>query len=241
MPMISRARAISMALLGCALVLMSFPDGEAVGQREPEDPIVANVDTSIRGRLENIAHYRVTEHYAVYRNGGAKPVAEKTVRAEYQKSSGIHYALASESGSPMFQSRAIEPSLDSDRQANDPEMRDKLALTSDNYEFRVEPGNASLAGRDCLIIDVKARRKSIYLLNGKAWLDAKTLSLVRLEGVQSLKLSFWTGLPLITRDYENVSGFPMVIREHIEAHSYLFGQTTVEIDYQDYEVLRKLK
>ena len=207
----------------------------------PEDPVVAQVESSIRDRLVNIAQFKVTEDYRVYRNGSDKPAAQKVFRAEYEKNSGMRYTDLGGGGSTMLQSRAIEPPRTSDREGNDPKMRDQVALTSDNYDFQREPGNVSLNGRDCLIFDITARRKSIYLLNGKAWVDAKTLSLVRIKGVQSLKLSFWAGLPEITRDYEDVNGFPMVVYEEIEAHSYLFGQTTVKIKYQDYSVVRGSK
>ena len=49
------------------------------------------------------------------------------------------------------------------------------------------------------------RQRVLHLLKGRAWVDAKTFSLVKLEGKQSASPSFWTGRPLIVRDYVPVS------------------------------------
>ena len=46
------------------------------------------------------------------------------------------------------------------------------------------------------------------------------------------------GLPLITRDFAHISGFAMVVHEEIEAHTFLFGQTVVKIDYDSYDIQR---
>jgi hypothetical protein len=156
----------------------------------------------------------------------------------YQKSTGNTYTTVSKAGSSMLRSRAIEPALESERQVNDPAMRQQVMLTADNYEFEVEPAKSSLNGRDCFVLDLKARRNTPYLVNGKAWVDAKTYLLVRIRGTQSKSSSMLAGMPLITRDFADVSGFAMVVHEEIEAHNFLLGQTVIKIDYDGYDIQR---
>ena len=120
----------------------------------------------------------------------------------------------------MWLSRAIEPALESEKEVNDVTTRYQVMLTADNYELKVEPARDSLNGRDCFVLDLKPRRKSPYLLNGKAWVDAKTYRLVRIRGTQSKSSSLLAGSPLITREFADVSGFAMVVHEEIEAHSF---------------------
>jgi hypothetical protein len=67
----------------------------------------------------------------------------------------------------------IEPSLASEKQIYDPTMRGQLMLTTDNYEISVEPARRSIGSQECAVLDVKARKASVYLINGKAWVDAK--------------------------------------------------------------------
>jgi hypothetical protein len=41
-------------------------------------------------------------------------------------------------------------------------------LTTENYEIGVEPARSSIGTQDCVVLDVKARKASVYLINGKA-------------------------------------------------------------------------
>jgi hypothetical protein len=211
----------------------------AMGQSE--DAVIAKTEAVIRARFANIQGYAVTEHYAVYRNGSSTPSAERTVQAIYEKSKGIRYTTISQSGSSLFQNRVIEPSLGSEKQIYDPTMRGHLMLTTDNYEIGVEPARASIGNQDCVVLTVKARQPSLYLINGKAWVDAETYLLTRVQGTQSKSSSLWAGTPLITRDFTNINGFAMVVHEKIEAHNFLLGQTVEEIEYKDYKVVGDAK
>lgn len=224
-----------------ALLVVRSMSYDTVSMAQSADTVIANVDAVIQARAEHIAKYVVRERYVVYRNGGAGTAAEETVQVQYQKSTGSTYVTVSQAGSSMWRSHVIEPALESDKAINDPATRHHLMLTPDNYEFQVEPDKDSLNGRDCFVLDLKARRKSPYLLNGKAWVDARTYLLVRIRGTQSGSSSLWAGLPLITRDFAEVNGFAMVIHEEIEAHNFLFGQTVMKIDYDGYDILRDAK
>ena len=224
---------ITMALLvSCAISC------DAVSRAQSPDTVITYVEAVIRARVEHITKYVVREHYAVYRNGAAKPAAEQAVQVTYQKSTGITYTTVSQVGSSMWLSRAIEPALESERAVNDVTTRHQVMLTADNYEFEVDPARDSVNGRDCFVLDLKPRRKSPYLLNGKAWVDAKTYLLVRIRGTQSRSSSLLAGLPLITRDFAHISGFAMVVHEEIEVHTFLFGQTVIKIDYDGYDIQR---
>jgi len=232
----SLSRQTSIRLTGMSTLLVScVASYAALGQSK--DAAISKAEEVIRARFANIQGYTVTEHYAVYRNGSTTPSAEKTVLAIYEKSKGIRYTTISQSGSSIFQNRVIEPSLGSEMQIYDPTMRGQLMLTTDNYEIDVEPARSSIDAQDCVVLDVKALRSSVYLINGRAWVDAKTYLLVRVQGTQSKSSSLWAGTPLITRDFTNVNGFAMVTHEKIEAHNFLLGQTVEEIEYRDYKIV----
>jgi len=221
-----------------ALLVSCAISCHAVSRTQSPDTVNTYVEAVIRARFEHITKYVVREHYAVYRNGAGTPAAEQTVQVTYQKSTGITYTTVSKVGSSMWLNRAIEPALESEKEVNDVTTRHQVMLTADNYEFEVDPVRDSVNGRDCFVLDLKPRRKSPYLLNGKAWVDAKTYLLVRIRGTQSSGSSLLAGLPLITRDFAHISGFAMVVHEEIEAHTFLFGQTVIKIDYDGYDIQR---
>jgi hypothetical protein len=230
-----RPRVMSITIV---ILVSSAISCAAVSVAESPDIVITHVEAVIRTRFEHITKYVVREHYAVYRNGAAETAAEQTVQVTYQKSTGITYATVSKAGSSMWLSRAIEPALESEREVNDVTMRHQVMLTADNYEFEVDPARDSVNGRDCFVLDLKPRRKSPYLLKGKAWVDTKTYLLVRIRGTQSGGSSVFAGLPLITRDFAPISGFAMVVHEEIEAHTFLLGQTVIKIDYDGYDIQR---
>jgi outer membrane lipoprotein-sorting protein len=225
--------------MSALLVVSCMANYATMGQSE--DAVISKTAAVIRARFANIQGYTVTEHYAVYRNGSTTPSAEKTVLAIYEKSKGIRYTTISQSGSSTFQNRVIEPSLGSEKQIYDPTMRGQLMLTTENYEIGVEPARSFIGTQDCVVLDVKARKPSVYLINGKAWVDAKTYLLARVQGTQSKSSSLWAGTPLVTRDFTNVNGFAMVTHEKIEAHNFLLGQTVEEIEYKDYKLVGDAK
>ena len=79
--------------------------------------VVRNIDSAVHARLEHIARYTVTEHYAVFRNNDeTHPAAEMTVRTDYLKETGKSYTILSQSGSSMIQKLVLGPILDNEKQ-----------------------------------------------------------------------------------------------------------------------------
>jgi hypothetical protein len=71
----------------------------APAQQLDNAAVVRNIDAAVHARLEHIARYTVTEHYAIFRNKDEiHPVAEMTVKTDYRKESGKSYTILSQSG-----------------------------------------------------------------------------------------------------------------------------------------------
>jgi hypothetical protein len=196
------------------------------------------VDASVKARIDNIAEYTVTEHYAVYRNKDeVHPVAEMTVKTIYQKESGKSYVILSQSGSEIVRNLILSAILDNEKRINLPGIREGAWITSANYTFTLTPGGpALLNGRDCLVLAMIPKRKEPYLIEGLLWVDAKDGSIVQVEGTTSKSSSILTGATQVMRQYANVSGYPQATHVRAVSDSYLLGQTVVKIDYHDYHV-----
>jgi hypothetical protein len=108
-------------------------------------------------------------------------------------------------------------------------------VTSANYRIRLV-GEEVVRGRPCEVLELIPRRKSPHLLRGRAWVDAKDYSLVRIEGRPSASLSFLAGRPMIVRDYENIYGFAFAKRSHALSDSLLLGTTELTIEYSGYKL-----
>jgi outer membrane lipoprotein-sorting protein len=202
------------------------------------DALIHGVDAAVKARIDDMAGYSVTEHYAVYRNSDeTHPAAEMTVRTVYRQDTGKSYTPISQSGSGFLRSTVIGSILENEKRLNQPGNREGAWITSANYEMKLQPiGNQSLDGRDCIVLALTPKRESPYLFNGTLWVDSKDYSIVQLQGTASKSASFLTGPAYITRQYANVDGFPMATHLMAVSNSMLLGRTMVKIDYRDYQI-----
>lgn len=206
-------------------------------QIEPAN-VVQRVDAAVKARVDSVAGYTVTEHYAVYRNNDeTHPVAEMMVKTTYREDTGKSYTILSQSGSALIRSVVLRSILDNEKSLNQPGIRDGTWITSANYQMQLEPGGTRpVNGRDCLALALTPRRKTPYLLEGTVWVDARDGSIVQVEGTASKSSSFLTGATQILRQYANVNGYPEATHARAVSNSFLFGETVVAIDYQNYQV-----
>jgi hypothetical protein len=210
----------------------------APAQQLDNAAVVRNIDAAVHARLEHIARYTATEHYAIFRNKDEiHPVAEMTVKTDYRKESGKSYTILSQSGSSMIQKLVLGPILDNEKQINEPGVREGSWITSANYEMKLKPGGAQqIDGRDCLALALTPRRKAPYLLEGTIWVDAKDGSIVQVQGLASKSSSVFTGPTQMLRHYTMVDGYAQATHARGESNSFLFGETILTIDYSDYQV-----
>jgi hypothetical protein len=224
-----RAVTAFLALLGIAAVQAQQLDSSTVIQA---------VDAAAKSRFDQVASYTVTEHYAVFRSGDAThPAAEMTVRTDYRKETGKNYTIVSQSGSAIIRKLVLGEILDREKEINLPGNREGSWLTSANYEMKLKPGGAQpLDGRECLALTISPRRKAPNLIEGTVWVDARDGSIVGIGGTASQSPSVFSGPAQLARQYANVNGFAMATHAKAVSDSFLFGRTTIKIDYLDYQI-----
>ena len=210
----------------------------ALAQQLDTASVIHQVDAAVKARIENLAGYTVTEHYAVYRsNDEIHPIAEMTVMTTYKKDSGKSYTTVSQAGSGIFRNLVLGSILDNEKRLNQPGIREGAWITSANYEMKLKPGGTQpLDGRDCLALTLIPKRKESYLLEGTLWVDSKDGSIVQVQGTSSKDASLVTGPAQVTRQYENIGGFPQATHVRAVSNSFMFGETIVKIDYHDYHI-----
>jgi len=200
--------------------------------------VISRVDAAVETRIERVAGYTVTEHYAVYRNmDETNPVAEMTVKTTYQWDTGKSYTIISQTGSGMIRSLVLGSILDNEKRMSLPGSREGAWITSANYEMKLKPGGTQLLdGRDCLVLTLTPKRKTPYLVEGTLWVDSKDGSIVQVQGTAARSSSLFTGPTQVTRQYADIAGFSQATHVRAVSNSFMFGQTIVKIDYQDYHV-----
>jgi outer membrane lipoprotein-sorting protein len=207
-------------------------------QQQSTDAVIQKVDAAVKARAESISGYTVTEHYSVYRNKDeTHAVAEMTVKTAYQKDKGKSYTILSRTGSDIIQNTVLNAILDNEKRINQPDIREGTWITSANYTMNLKAsGIHQLNGRDCQMLSLTPRRKAPYLIEGTLWVDARDGSIVQVQGTAAQSSSMLTGRTQVFRQYANVRGFSQATHLRAVSNSFLFGQTVVTIDYQNYQV-----
>jgi hypothetical protein len=212
--------------------------GAAAAQQPDQAAVMRSIDDAVAHRFENVLGFTAIERYAVYRGSDeTHPVAEMTVKDTYTKGVGKTYTIISQSGSGIILKFGLQPLLDNEKTINLPGNVEQSWFDTANYEMKLRAGGAvKMNGRDCFVLDVKARRKAPNTIDGTLWVDAQNGMIVRLEGIATKSASAFAGTTHMMRDYVNLSGFPMALHARAESSSMLVGRSVVTIDYSDYNL-----
>jgi len=227
------ARTLAAFFLVFALRALALP-----GQQIDPLTVVHGIDASVQARIDHVAGYTVTEHYAVFRNSDeVHPAAEMTVRTDYRREQGKSYTILSQSGSSLLRSQLLGSVLDHEKQMSQPGVRETVLVTSANYAMKLQSTTTqTVDGHECLVLNLTPRRNSPSLFKGTLWVDAADYSIVQLEGTAAKSPSFLSGAALVKRQYAKFDGFPMATHASAISKSALLGQTVVKIDYSGYQV-----
>jgi hypothetical protein len=224
--------------VACAFLLHFLIAIPVSAQQLDEPAIIRNVDHAVALRVNGIASYTVTEHYAVYRNRDEDhPAAEMTVKTTYSKETGKSYQILSESGSSILRKMVLGTILDNERQINQPGVREGSFFVSANYDMKLKSPQTELVdGRNCAVLAISPKRKVSNLIEGVIWVDVKDGTLVQIEGHSLKSPSMFSGPAQMTRQYVNIDGFAEATHARAVSDSSIFGQTIVRIDYSNYQI-----
>jgi hypothetical protein len=209
----------------------------AGGQQLDQAAVIRQIDAAVLSRVNRIAGYTVTEHYAVYRGKDeTHSVADMTVKTTYRRGIGKSYAVIAQSGSALVRRLGLDPLLENEKNINLPGNVEHSWIDSANYEMTLKPGTQMLNGHACLALSIRPKRQAPNLIIGTLWVDAKDYTIARLDGVASKAPSVFAGATHMMRDYAYVDGFSMATHARAESNAFLYGKTVVTIDYSDYKI-----
>lgn len=221
------------------LLLPCVAPGPAFAQQQPDSAaVIRGVDSAVKNRIDRLAAYTVTEHYAVFRGKDeAHPAAEMLVKTTYRKETGKSYEIVSQSGPAIWRNEVLGTLLDNEKRMSQPGNVGTALINSSNYEMKLATNaREQFNRRDCLVLDITPRHASQYLFKGKLWVDAQDFSIVQLKGTASKSAFFLANAAEVTRQYDEMSGLPMATHAQAVSGSSLLGQTVVKIDYTNYQL-----
>jgi hypothetical protein len=210
----------------------SLVRADGFGQRPTAEEIVTQMGAHDLQRQDWVQGYVGMRRY-VLENHRFNKRAEMLVQVEADRDGVKHFDVVSEEGWQAADTHVLHKMLESETETSRPEMRAKVRLNSENYEFEVI-GTERVTDREAYVLAVNPKRKDKYLFRGRIWVDAEDYALVRAEGNPAKNPSFWTKSTHFVQIYQK-SGFlwfPLSTQSVTEAH--IFGTTDVSIEYFDY-------
>ncbi len=198
-----------------------------------DDILGRAADARVR-QEKSLQQYSATRWYTIRfnRNGDT---ARMTVQVDYRCGVGKTLVILASNEADGILGRVLRRIVQDEQQASQDPNRDATIITPQNYDVQVL-GAEQMDGHRCYVLSLHAKRRSKYLLNGKAWLDAEDFGLVRIAGRPSASLSFWVGKPWIDQCFTKVGGFWVASTNHSITDARLFGRTELTVEAGDYRV-----
>jgi len=163
---------------------------------------------------------------------GGKTRADMEVLTVFDPERGFRFTVLSESGSGLIRRKVLLAALEAEQKIVSKAARDESALTPANYEFQpLEPTVEAPAA-----IGVRARRKSVTLVNGTLFVHPERADLERVEGELADRPSFWTKRVRINRRYERIDGVHVPVLMESIADVRVVGASTFTMAYRYTEI-----
>ena len=218
------AFAISQALIRTLTADTVAPSG---------DEILARLESENNRRRILLKAYSGSRQYTLQNLRFGKQAAVGVLMS-YRRAEGQRYTVLTRSGSDKLNG-IIDKVLASEAGESLPPENARNQITSANYRVLLL-GTEVAAGRSCYVLELAPRIKSRYLIVGKAWVDAGSYAVVRIEGRFASSISLLVGTPRISEEFIEVHGFWLPGHVRSVTTTFLLGATELDILFSDYQL-----
>jgi hypothetical protein len=196
------------------------------------DEILARVEIENSRRHTQMKEYSGSRQYTMQNLRFGKQAAVG-VFMNYRQIEGEHYTVLTRSGSDKLNG-IIDKVLSSEALASVPPENARHQITSANYRVRLA-GTEIAGGRNCYVLELAPRMPLQSLIVGKAWVDAESYAVVRIEGQFAASTSVLMGATRISEDFIEVNGFWLPGHVRTVTSNFLLGPTELDILFSNYQ------
>jgi hypothetical protein len=201
-------------LLAAQLALAS---GTATAQ--DLNTIIANMVRAQRQNRAQHTAYEVVRNYQLFKADHSAPASHVTAAVDFLPPGEKSFKITESTGG--MAEHVVRKSLEREVQlTQDPS---ETEYSPANYDFALE-GQQSVDGNPCFVLSLKPKHESKDLLDGHAWVDAKTYLIRKVEGSPSKSLSFWLKDVQVSFSYHDVNGMWLRTASSATAHVRFGGE-----------------
>jgi hypothetical protein len=165
-----------------------------------------------------------------------KQRGEYEVKRQYSAPKSLLFTALHFTGDAFVKANVITRLLQSEVDHVQKDDGSAMALSAANYKFSYK-GMQMVDGRTLHVFQLKPHKKRLGLLKGSMYLDARTGSLVHVEGVPAKSPSVFLSKIRMTQDFADFGPFTLPVHIHSEAKATVVGRTIVDVYDRDYQVV----
>jgi hypothetical protein len=229
-------------MLGMAAAAPAANSGASTSPTAITSDVAKVVSSMVQAQVQNRAQhtaYEVVRTYSIFRPEDADTKSMITALVSFLPPHLKTYKIEESSGG--IAERVVRNALQHEVElTQDPSRSD---YTPQNYDFSLL-GTEMLQGNLCYVLGMEPKRDSKDLLRGKAWVDAKTFLIRRVEGQPAKSLSWWLRNVRITLMYNNVNGMWLRTASQASASVRFKGEMDLvsrDVDFRPVEDVAALR
>jgi len=189
-----------------------------------------------REREEALQKFQGTRVYSLKYTGFlGTHSAEMTVSVNYTSPDNKDFTIVSQSGTKFIVDHVLKGLLDGEKEAANPENKQRTALNASNYEFTLAGYETSEATPQ-YVLNVKPKKDSKFVYRGKIWVDGTDFAVTRIQAEPAKSPSFWVKKSEVNHRYEKVDEFWLPAENKTESLIRLGGRAELSIEYQNYRI-----
>ena len=178
--------------------------------------------------------YQVTREYRLFGGNDSSASSRVIAEVDYSPSEGKSYEIQKESGSKRA-ADVVHKVLQHEVEMGQSKNVGQSAIDPSNYSFDYL-GEASLDGNPCYLLGLNPKRKDTELLHGKAWVDAKSFQIRRIQGQMVKNPSWFLKRVDVTIDFSEVGGSWLETAVEAVADVRFLGSQTLKSETVDAHV-----
>lgn len=187
------------------------------------DQIISRMEQT-RLRPRNAPPFQLTREYRMYHADEAKPAsevkAEISVMPPNQRDYKIVEAKGNDRGEKVVR-KILEHESEAEKDSTPPS-----AIIRENYDFQLL-GRENLQGTPCYVLKLQPKRKDSALIDGRAWVDANSFEILKIQGEMSKSPSWWIKDVNVTVLFGELNGVWTQLSTDAVANVRIAGKYTV--------------
>ena len=224
-----RARNIRTAWLAAAAIVTTLlPLGlraQSVTTASPSlDEIVTRMEQA-RSKTKASVAFQLTREYKMFHGDDAKPASQVKAEINFLPPHERDYKILEAKGNDRGE-KVVRKILDHESEAEKSEVP-PTAIVRQNYNFQLV-GEESFQGTRCYVLNLDPKHKDPALIEGRAWVDANTFLIRKVEGRMSKSPSWWVKGVQLTVLFGEINGIWTQLSTQAIADVKVIGRYTVD-------------